>query len=197
MSSSDRVRRGPHSFALLCLAAAAAMAASGCTVRPLYGRTSAFVGAEPAPALADLKGRIEVAPVNDRTSQIVRNALLFGFNGGERPLAPFYKLSFTAVSLETVVSIQQGSGIPSASLLQLTVNYSVARTTDGVIVAGGKRFANAPFDRSRQLFAASRAYRDAQERAGREAAEQVRLAVLGALERDLPNLLASVPPGKP
>ncbi|KAB0679359.1 hypothetical protein [Aureimonas leprariae] len=195
MSSSDRRRRGPHAAALAGLALLAA-ASSACTVRPLYGSGGALVGGQTAPALADLKGRVEVAPVGDRTSQIVRNGLLFGFNGGEKPVAPFYKISVAVTALESVVSIQSGSGVPAASILKVTATYSVARTTDGKIVASGTRFSDAPFDRSRQLFAASRAYRDAQERAGQDVAQQIRLGVLGALERDLPNLLASVPPGK-
>lgn len=195
MSSTDRVKRLARPLALAGLAGALALA-SACTVRPLYGRSGAVLAGEPAPAVADLRGRVEVAPVNSRQEQVVRNALLFGFNGGEAPVAPFYKVSFTAVGVETVVSIQQDSGVPAASLFRLTVSYSVARTTDGRVIATGSRFANAPFDRSRQLFAASRAFRDAQEQAGREAAEQVRLVILGAISRDLPALLASVPPDK-
>jgi LPS-assembly lipoprotein len=195
MSSCDR-RAARRSLAL-ALAAVALASAAGCTVRPLYGSgggASAF--GEPAPRLAELRGRIDVAPVNTRTEQIVRNALLFGFNGGETPLAPFYRVSLSAIGLETVVSIQQGSGVPAASLYRLTVTYQVVRATDGKVVASGSRFANAPFDRSRQLFAATRAIRDAQERAGRDVAEQIRLVALGAIRKDLPTLAASAPLGK-
>lgn len=195
MSLCDRVSAG---LPLLVLAglAAAALATSACTVRPLYGQSGTLSFGEPTPGLGDLKGRIEVAPVGDRTSQIVRNALLFGFNAGEAPVAPLYKIAFAAAGLETVVSIQQGSGIPSASLYKLTVNYTVIRATDAKVIATGSRSAEAPFDRSRQLFAATRAFRDAQERAGREVAEQVRLVVLGAIRRDLPSFAASIPAGK-
>lgn len=193
MSSFDRASRRPGFLALGVLCTVL-LAGSACTVRPLYGQAASGAGAL---GLADLRGRIDVAPANDRTTQIVRNALLFGFNGGGKPAAPFYKLSVTAVGVESVVSIQEGSGIPSASLYRMTVSFSLVRTADGKQVASGTRFANAPFDRNRQLFSASRAFRDAQQQAGREVAEQVRLLTLGAVRKDLPSLTASLPAGKP
>ncbi|GGE06823.1 hypothetical protein GCM10011390_27380 [Aureimonas endophytica] len=192
MSFSDRRRFRRRALALGLLAGLG-LGLSACTVHPLYGTASMPAG---APGLAELKGRVDVAPVGDRTSQIVRNALLFGFNGGETPIAPLYRIAFTALGQENVVSIQQDSGIPAASIYKLTVNYTVTRTTDTKVIATGTRFADAPFDRNRQLFAATRAYRDAQERAGKEVAEQMRLVVLSAIRKDLPTLAASVPQGK-
>ena len=49
--------------------------------------------------------------------------------------------------------------MPTASLYNVTVTYRVLRATDGRVIARGTRFANAPFDRSIQLYASSRAYR--------------------------------------
>ncbi|WP_152046467.1 hypothetical protein [Aureimonas psammosilenae] len=195
MSFSDRrPRLRPLALGLLALALPLV---SACNVRPLYGQGEGLsLGGAPAPAIADLKGRIDVAPVSDRTTQIVRNTLLFGFNGGDTPSAPLYRIVVTAAGTESVVSIQQGTGIPAASIYRLVANYSVTRTTDGKVITTGSRFANAPFDRNRQLFAATRAFRDAQERAGKDVADQIRLVALSAIRKDLPNLLASAPAGK-
>lgn len=186
MSSPDRLPRSPRP-ARIVLALLPALMLAACTVAPLYGRSEAEALSTGAPgtALAAVRGRISVAVANDRTAQIFRNALLFRLNGGARPDAPLYDIRYTIVAYETVVSIQQGSGIPSASAYRMNVSYEVVRLGDAKRIAGGSRSGTAPFDRTAQLFASSRAVLDAREQAGREVAERVGLAVAAAIRKDL------------
>ncbi|KQT42899.1 hypothetical protein ASG43_15175 [Aureimonas sp. Leaf454] len=162
--------------------------AAGCTVQPLYrgGDASLDLKAPTIGGLAAARGRIGVAPANDRTAQIVRNQLIFGLNGGREPVSPLlYEIRPIVRGAEQVVSIQRGTGVPSASLFRVTVSYQVVRISDSQVIASGTRFASTPFDRSEQLFAASRAVLDARETAGKEAAERVTLAVANAIAKDL------------
>ncbi|BDA86841.1 hypothetical protein Sa4125_43830 [Aureimonas sp. SA4125] len=163
------------------------LSTSACTVAPLYGksRVDALSTGVPGTELADMRGRISVSQANNRTTQIVRNALLFNLNGGKKPEAPVYEIRNSVTGLETVVSIQSGSGVPSASTYKMTVAYQVVRLADQTVIATGSRNATAPFDRSAQLFSSSRALLDAQRKAGELVAGQVELAVVSAIRKDL------------
>lgn len=185
MSSSDRARR-MKAGTLVCLALVA-LSASACTVAPLYGKPSpeALSAGPSGPVLAEMRGRISVSPANNRTTQIVRNALLFDLNGGQKPESPVYEIRNSVTGTETVVSIQAGSGVPSASTYTMTATYQIVRLSDQTVIATGSRNATAPFDRSAQLFSSSRALIDAQKRAGDLVAGQVELAAAAAIRKDL------------
>jgi LPS-assembly lipoprotein len=185
MSSSDRARR-MRARTLVCLAVVA-LSGSACTVAPLYGKPSADALSTGLadPVVADMRGRISVSPADNRTTQIVRNALLFNLNGGKKPEAPVYEIRNSVAGAETVVSIQAGSGVPSASTYKMTSTYQVVRLADQTVIATGSRNATAPFDRSAQLFSSSRALLDAQRRAGAMVAGQVELAAVSAIRKDL------------
>ncbi len=156
---------------------------AGCTVQPLYGSGRTVNGLPPISAeLAS----VAVAPVGDRVSQEVRNHLIFLLSGGAgEPTAPIYtvRLAVSAQDAATA-SIQRGRDEePTAALVTVTARYVLTDATGGQIGAGS-RSAQAPYDVSRQQFAALRASRDAQNRAAREAAELLRLAIL----RDISQL---------
>lgn len=185
MSSRDRVPSPPKSLRLALLAAVLA-ALPACTVSPLYATSSTIApGGAPRTTIADVRGRVSVQVANDRTSQVFRNALLFQLNGGAKPVTPLYEVRYVVKGQENVVAIQKGSGIPSASAYRLAVSYQLIRLADTKVIATGSRFGTAPFDRTRQLFASSRAVLDARNQAGMEAAERVNLAVTAAIDRDL------------
>ncbi|KQT52603.1 MULTISPECIES: hypothetical protein [unclassified Aureimonas] len=172
----------------LALASLLALSA-GCTVQPLYksdGAAARDLKSPTLPGLAAAKGRIGISAADTRTAQIVRNRLIFALNGGLEPRSPLlYEVRQTVSGGETVVSIQSGSGVPAASLYRVTVAYQVVRLSDSAVIDKGSRFASTPFDRTNQLYAASRALLDARETAGKEAAERVALSVATAIAKDL------------
>jgi LPS-assembly lipoprotein len=180
MSSSDRVRSRLAGLLALVLL-------GGCTVSPLYGTSSqaALAAGEAGVSLGDLRGQIGVGVANTRTAQLFRNALLFRLNGGTTPTAPVYEIRYGVVGAENVVSIERGSGVPAASLYRMDVTYQVARLADQKVIATGTRFESVPFERSAQLFAASRALIDARELAARAVAEKDELAAVVAIRKDL------------
>ncbi len=162
-----------------------ALALGACQAAPLYGTTSVdpATGASSA-ALAQLRGRIAVVEAQTRTDQILRNALLFRLNGAEPVRDPIYQVTLAVTGLDSSVSIQGGSGVPTASVYRMSATYTVTRLADGQVVATGSRFATAPYDRSEQLFAAQRALLDARQNAGETLAAQITLAIAPVLRGD-------------
>ncbi|GGA95333.1 hypothetical protein GCM10011491_24550 [Brucella endophytica] len=177
-------------FAVLVLLAGT-LAASGCTVQPLYsgGGAGSAIGGSVQPGMRDKLASIEIEPATTRYGQEVRNKLIFLFSGGAgEPATPAYRLSLGVTSFTTsAVSVDVGdstdrTGRPSAGTVQVSSNY-VLRDTAGKQIATGRRAVSASFDRPRQEFANLRAERDAQDRAAQELAEHVMLAVAQDLAR--------------
>jgi LPS-assembly lipoprotein len=168
MSSSDTLsgrdaRRTRAPFVRTALAAGIALAlglAAGCTVRPLYGELAPAAPGAPSPLLAS----VHIPPVSGRVGQEVRNHLIFLFGGGQgQPAAPAWRLT-----LDTTVT----RSVP-ATVSTRNINLD----------ASGRRSVQAPYDIPAQDFAASRAVRDAENRAARELAELLRLVVGQELAR--------------
>lgn len=163
-------------------AAVAAAMLTGCQVRPLYSTASTSAD---APARV---ASVAVKTVSTREAQQVRNHLIFLINGGAREAADArYQVSLGVTAMTTGALATQVADttdyVPTASTVTMTSLYQINDTTTGESVASGKRQVMASFDRPRQEFAAARAERDAQDRAARELAEQLRLAILQDLER--------------
>ena len=177
LPDTARSRRIFTIAAFACLVALA-----GCTVQPLYGNSTP--GAPGQTVRADLAS-VAVAPVSERVSQQVRNHLIFLLSGGAgEPATPQYTVRLSvSVADAAAASIQVGrDDEPTASLVTVTARYVLADSS-GATIGQGSRSAQAPYDVSAQQFAALRASRDAQNRAAREAAELVRLAIASDLSR--------------
>lgn len=179
--SESRTRAEAFPFRRAVLAASLVMLAaiSGCTVRPLYGNPAAFGPAGAADTVAELSS-IAVKPARTRAEQEVRNHLIFLFGGGAgEPAAPAYSLDLgVSTRTEAAAIVQVASeDEPTAGTVTLTANYRLTDAVTGNVVASGRRSITSSFDRPRQQFATMRAERDAQNRAARELAELVRLAI--------------------
>lgn len=171
------VRASAVAGALLMLSLAA-----GCTVRPLLGTQPGPTGLESATDLSS----VAIEPVETRFAQEVRNQLIFLFRGGQAEAAnPRYRLDLAVSrSVTSAVQIQHGNeNEPTAGTVTLTGGYRLADAATGEILAHGQRDVSAAFDRPRQEFAVLRAQRDAEDRAARELAELIRLAVAQDLVR--------------
>ena len=163
----------------------AALAAAGCTVRPLYSDTSVTTGALAGSAQSRLSS-IAVQPEATRFGLEVRNHLIFLLNGGAaQTAAPAYilHLGVTAQNTVTAVVQQTRDTEPTAGAITLTSAYRLTEIATGKVVGSGQRSISSAFDVPRQEFAAVRAERDAQNRAARELAELVRLAIAQELEK--------------
>ena len=71
----------------------------------------------------------------------------------------------------------ENDGRPSAGAVLVSASYTLSDLQTGENVTSGSRSVTAAFDRPRQEFAVYRAKRDAEDRAARELAEFIRLAL--------------------
>jgi LPS-assembly lipoprotein len=161
-------------------AAAGLMAAgfgliAGCQVRPLY---------ETASPAAARYASIGISEPTTRVGQQVRNQLIFLFSGGAgEPSSPTYRLDLTVRSTPRGVFIDQATDSATAATLQVTASYTLKEAATGKVLKRGSRTATSAFDLPPQEFAKIRAQRDAEDRAGREAAELVRADLASVLAR--------------
>jgi LPS-assembly lipoprotein len=163
----------------LAVAVAFAALASACTVRPLYSNAPLSSGST-ASAQAELAS-IAVKPVTTRYAQQVRNNLIFAFTGGgARTATPAYSLDLgVSELLETTAKVQVATDVdqPTAGAVTLAANYRLTDVATGTVIATGRRSISASYDRPPQEFASYRAQIDAENRAARELAELLHLAI--------------------
>jgi len=182
MSLPERTKR--HAPAAIALLLAAAVA-TGCQVRPLYSEGPAAADGSSTSTSAELAS-IAVKPVQTRYAQEVRNRLIFLLSGGAGQTAsPRYSLTlFVTEVKESAATIQVATeDEPTAGTLTMVAGYALTDATTGQAVSTGTRRISSSYDIPRQEFAAERAVRDAENRAARELAELVHLAVAQDLAR--------------
>lgn len=142
---------------------------AGCQVQPLYGNASGE------------SQSVSVSRVDSRVEQVVRNELVLGF-GGEQPTGA-YTLDIDATS--SVGGILPG-GLDnefSAARATVTATYVLKTTANGEVIRNGTRSADAQLDLPSQNFAQERAKLEAETRAAKAVAAQVRADVAAALAR--------------
>lgn len=154
---------------------------AGCTVQPLYGGGPAAGG-----SMVSRLSSVDVAEVDTRQALEVRNQLIYLLSGGTgRPVNPSHVVDLGISSRTTNAATVQiaTDNEPSAGTVTMTSDYVLRALATDEIVASGRRMAAASFDRTRQQFGNLRAERDAENRAARELAEMLRLALAQDLSR--------------
>lgn len=158
---------------------------SACQFQPLYTSDAGTTGTANL-ALSTLS----VAQVDTREAQQVRNHLIFLLSGGSTPLNPTHEVRLRVSSvnqnLAAAIGGGPGTGIPpgnTAGSVQVSASYEIYDFAKKDIIHRGNRKASAAFDQTSQSFASERAERDAENRAAREVAEQLRLAIGSDLNR--------------
>ena len=151
------------------IAVLALLVLSACQFQPLYGDRAASQG-------GGLE-QVGVASVDDRVAQQVRNHLLFLLNGGFASSEKTHE-----ARLRVRYSNKQSAALPSiedstAGTVTVRVSYDLVDLSTNETVASGSRDAIASYDRTGQVLANNRATRDAENRAAKEAAEALRLAI--------------------
>jgi LPS-assembly lipoprotein len=142
---------------------------AGC-FKPMYA--SLDDGA--SPVIEELS-RVNVAPIGERVGQRVRNELIYSFSGGEAADLP-YKLVVT-LKHHVEDSVIQPTGEAITKTYELRANFTLIEVENGKVLYGGSTLSRAAFDRTTQLFANQRAELDAEERAARTVAENVKTRV--------------------
>lgn len=161
--------------------------ASGCTVRPLYSdaalQTGSLAGGE---TMKSALASVAVKSPTNRVELEVRNHLIFLLGGdGGTPATPKYMVEQSVSSVTTGAAIVQSTVDSEPTARQVTVRsvYALKEIESGKVIGNGARSITSSFDVPLQEFAVLRAERDAQNRAAREVAELLRLAIAQDLSR--------------
>jgi hypothetical protein len=169
MSSFSAVGKG-----LILLGLSGVLALGGCSsFRPVYGDNG----------IASERMELAYAKPGSRLDQIVYQEFVLRFGRTQNPDAPLLTVTTTSAGRGlTTTSITKPA---TQSMVRVTV-AAVLTTADGRTVFSGTRFAEAQYMSVGQVLADTEAANEASERAAKEAAEGLRLAILGALATPAP-----------
>jgi len=165
---------------LSALSLAALCVLSGCgdgstSFRPLYG-SAALGGAATQEKLAT----VDVAPIPGRVGQRIRNELIFQTTGGGKAAEPQYRLDI-AIRESVVSTMVQTNGDAGGQIFNIEASYNLIRLKDKSVVASGKSFGRAAYDRVTSIFANVEARQDAENRAAESVGEELRTRLLAIL----------------
>ena len=163
------------------LVAAVAIAGSvaGC-LRPLYGPTAT---GEP---LKDVLAAIDVQKVTTKTNRehighYLRSELVFDLDGSGEPPPKRYKLTLIVSDGLASPIVDAATGRAASAILNIDADYTLTNLDGTRTITKGTASASATYDRTAQRFADVRAARDAEIRAARLLAEQIRTRLAAAL----------------
>jgi LPS-assembly lipoprotein len=168
MSSRDPARPGRRAVLAALVLTAAGLA--GCQVRPLYAErdASGSGGAD-----ARLR-RIAVEVQRDRVGQELMNQLIFALRGGSDLVDPAYTVRLIVRTRKSEVAIQEREEVPTANMITVTTTYTLTVNVNGRVIASDTIYTTASYEFSSQRYANLRAERDAEDRAVRTAAQDIR-----------------------
>jgi LPS-assembly lipoprotein len=176
MSSSDqrsvsgRLQRRSFLRSLMCAVAVApviAACAGGTGFRPLYA-----TGPDGESASTKLR-QIEIPIIPSRVGQRVRNELIFENNGGALPEAPVYRLEI-AIRESLVSTLVRTDGEAASQIYNLDAKFRLIRVADKKQVLEGISYGRAGFERFSQIYSNVRAREDAENRAARTVASDMK-----------------------
>jgi LPS-assembly lipoprotein len=168
----------PNRLTRVCAVLALAGLTAGC-FQPLYGTQNAA-----APGVVDKLSSVEVTPVDapngTRLSRVgfeVRNNLIYGLTGGSGAAATNYKLVVRLSSLQTQVIVDIASARPDIQNYGIDATFTLTDITTGKSVISGQTFSRVSYDipGQQQRFASDRGLRDAENRAAKVIAENIKL----------------------
>jgi LPS-assembly lipoprotein len=165
---------------LLVVAALGALTA-GC-FQPMYAAHT-----DGTPALREKLMGVDLPPIDKpngsrdaRLGVEIRNALAFKLYGGATGMPPTHKLVIRFNTTRSSLILDPSTALPSIENYGIDTQYNLIEIVSNRSVMTGNTFSRVSYDIPGQLqrFARARAYRDAEDRAAHEIAEniQTRLA---------------------
>jgi LPS-assembly lipoprotein len=166
----------------LRFAAAAALSAlcAGC-FQPLYGNQP-LANAQ-GQSLREALSAVDVEQIQaqrgtatERLAVEVRNALVYDMTGGSGSAPPTHRLNVRIAPTRLQVIVDITSGRPNAENFGIDATYTLVDLATGKPVVNGTTFARVTYDvpGSEQRFARQRALRDAEDRAAKVIADNIK-----------------------
>ncbi len=160
---------------LLIVAALAALTA-GC-FQPMYAEHS-----DGTPALREKLMGVDLPPVDKpngsrdaRLGVEIRNALAFKLYGTATGMPPTHRLVLRFTTSRSSLMVDQNTALPTSENYGIDAQYNLIEIASNKSVMTGTTFSRVTYDIPGQLqrFARQRAYRDAEDRACQEIAENI------------------------
>jgi LPS-assembly lipoprotein len=164
------------------LRAAAALAvaalAGGC-FQPLYGERSPTGGQ----ILRDQLSSVDVLQIDApkgtdeaRLAVEIRNALLYDFTGGGYAASPTHRLKIAISSTRASIIVDVNTSRPDIENYGINATYTLSEIATGKVVVTGQTFSRVSYDipGQQQRFARLRGLRDAENRAAKVIADNIR-----------------------
>jgi LPS-assembly lipoprotein len=174
---SDRASAGDR-FARLAVALGVAACVGGC-FQPLYGDRSVDGG----PGLRTALSAVDVKEINAakgtdeaRLAVEIRNALIFDLTGGGPAPRPAYSLTVRMSSTVSDIIVDTTTVRPSIEDYGINATYTLTEIASSKQVINGQTFARVSYDipGQEQRFARLRGLRDAESRAAKVIADNIR-----------------------
>jgi LPS-assembly lipoprotein len=147
---------------------------SGCGdggFRPMYGG-AAVGGAGAAEKLA----QVDISTIPGRVGQQLRNEFIYQSSGGGARPEPVYRLE-VAVRESLTSTLIDTTGDARAQIYNLDASFKLIRIADSKVVMEGKSYSRAAFDRFNSIYSNVRARDDAETRAAKTIAEDLRTRI--------------------
>ncbi|MBU2580854.1 MAG: hypothetical protein KJ622_03925 [Alphaproteobacteria bacterium] len=127
------------------------------------------------PVHADLGGltpaseklaKLQISTIPGRVGQQLRNELIFQATGGAAPLPPEYTLEIAIREGVTSTLVRQ-TGDARGQVYNLDAKFKLTRISDKKVVLSGTSYSRAGFERFDSIYSNVRARRDAEDRAAK------------------------------
>jgi len=186
MSSSDtspltRTRRPLARLGRVFFALGLAGLVAGC-FQPLYAEHP-LPGAAGNASVVGAMRAVDVAPIDtpaggrlSRVSVNVRNELIYDLTGGGGGFSPTHRLDLKLVATQLQVIVDINTARPDVNNYGIDSTYTLTELATGRVVVKGQTFARVSYNipGQEQRFAGERGLRDAENRAAKEIAENIR-----------------------
>jgi LPS-assembly lipoprotein len=147
---------------------------SGCGdggFRPMYGG-AAVGGAGASEKLA----QVDISTIPGRVGQQLRNEFIYQSSGGGARPEPVYRLE-VAVRESLTSTLIDTTGDARAQVYNLDASFKLIRIADSQVVMEGMSYSRAAFDRFNSIYSNVRAREDAETRAAKTIAEDLRTRI--------------------
>ena len=125
---------------------------------------------------------LDIAPIPGRVGQRIRNELIFQATGGAAPLPPEYRLEI-AVRESVTSTLVKIDGNAAGQVYNVDAAYRLIRISDKSVIAEGRSYGRAGFERVTSIFANVRARENAENRAAKTVGDDLRTRLLVHLSR--------------
>ena len=168
----------PNRLTRLCAVLAFAGLTAGC-FQPLYSQQTSLGG----PTVPDKLSSVEVTPIKTsngtrlaRVGFEVRNGLIYDLTGGHGGAAAQYKLTISLTSTQTFVIVDINTARTDIQNYGIDATYTLTDITNGKKLISGQTFSRVSYDipGQEQRFAGERGLRDAENRAAKVIADNIR-----------------------